>query len=393
MKMSKILLITLVAIMLSTSVIFAADLKDLENEGESYLKAIDELASKGVISGYEDGTFKPSNTITRAEFAKMIVTAFNLKMAENSTFKELSDVESCWAQDYINIATSLGIVNGYEDGTFKPNNTITYGEISAVLSRQLGLKIEEKGSKEWFAPYWSALSDAGIFDGVMTNDFVGIGNARRDNVALLIYNSINYKKPEEAATPTEQKETQKEESKETATESKSDFTVDTKKIYFGRVDTSKYIRGKNFIDIINFNDDTFQLNVTSDKNIPEDGSLLIYKLRASKTVNTLKEIKIEDLEDAYVIEELDDEEDGVFKIKGLNEAFDISEDDYVFDGNQIKLGKATYFTINVHKKKGTDEYEFVSGEETDRFKLAFAEKDRIVVEPEKKVFVLIKGMN
>lgn len=393
MKMSKILLITLVAIMLSTSVIFAADFKDLENEGESYLKAIDELASKGVISGYEDGTFKPSNTITRAEFTKMIVTAFNLKMIENSTFKELSDVESCWAQDYINIATSLGIVNGYEDGTFKPNNTITYGEISAVLSRQLGLKIEEKGSKEWFAPYWSALSDAGIFDGVMTNDFVGIGNARRDNVALLIYNSINYKKPEETATPTEQKETQKEESKETATKSKSDFTVDTKKIYFGRVDTSKYIRGKNFIDIINFNDDTFQLNVTSDKNIPEDGSLLIYKLRASKTVNTLKEIKIEDLEDAYVIEELDDEEDGVFKIKGLNEAFDISEDDYVFDGNQIKLGKATYFTINVHKKKGTDEYEFVSGEETDRFKLAFAEKDRIVVEPEKKVFVLIKGMN
>ena len=88
----------------------------------------------GIITGYADGSFRPDASVTRAEFAA-IASRFE-KLTEGN--KSFSDVPSShWAAKYINFAATRGWVNGYADGTFKPNNSITRAEVAAVTCRLL----------------------------------------------------------------------------------------------------------------------------------------------------------------------------------------------------------------------------------------------------------------
>ena len=88
----------------------------------------------GIITGYADGSFRPDASVTRAEFAA-IASRFE-RLTEGT--KNFSDVPSShWAAKYINFAATRGWVNGYADGTFKPNNSITRAEVAAVTCRLL----------------------------------------------------------------------------------------------------------------------------------------------------------------------------------------------------------------------------------------------------------------
>lgn len=88
----------------------------------------------GIITGYADGSFRPDASVTRAEFAA-IASRFE-KLTEGT--KSFSDVPSShWAAKYINFAATRGWVNGYADGTFQPNNSITRAEVAAVTCRLL----------------------------------------------------------------------------------------------------------------------------------------------------------------------------------------------------------------------------------------------------------------
>lgn len=88
----------------------------------------------GIINGYEDGSFRPNAPVTRAEFA-VIASQFE-ELTEGT--KSFSDVPSTyWAADYINFAATRGWVTGYEDGTFRPTNYITRAEVAAVTCRLL----------------------------------------------------------------------------------------------------------------------------------------------------------------------------------------------------------------------------------------------------------------
>ena len=88
----------------------------------------------GIITGYADGSFRPDASVTRAEFAA-IASRFE-RLTEGT--KSFSDVPSShWAAKYINFAATCGWVNGYADGTFKPNNSITRAEVAAVTCRLL----------------------------------------------------------------------------------------------------------------------------------------------------------------------------------------------------------------------------------------------------------------
>ena len=88
----------------------------------------------GIITGYADGSFRPDASVTRAEFAA-IASRFE-RLTEGT--KSFSDVPSShWAAKYINFAATRGWVNGYADGTFKPNNSITRAEVAAVTCRLL----------------------------------------------------------------------------------------------------------------------------------------------------------------------------------------------------------------------------------------------------------------
>ncbi|MGN1098537.1 MAG: S-layer homology domain-containing protein, partial [Clostridia bacterium] len=99
-------------------------------------KAVYALTDLGVINGYLDGTFKPANNITRAEFAKIMVTALNkYDYTATATFTDVPSVE--WYYSFVASAKQAGLINGYPDGSFAPNANITRAEVMTVIYRAL----------------------------------------------------------------------------------------------------------------------------------------------------------------------------------------------------------------------------------------------------------------
>lgn len=106
---------------------------------------------KGYISGYENDTFKPENPITRAEFTAIIYNYTHIyKPSKPSKEKShYSDVTSDhWAAGYINAMALSGLISGYADGTFKPNNTITRAEAITMINKALGRNADSAGGLE-----------------------------------------------------------------------------------------------------------------------------------------------------------------------------------------------------------------------------------------------------
>ncbi len=126
---------------------------DVEKERWS-VKDIEYMADKGVIYGYLDGEFKPRRNLTRAEFAALIYRFTNIDEAKSdkNPFSDLE--ESHWAYDEILALNESGLVQGYEDKTFKPENSITRAEVMTVMNKILGRKPLESYVKSLgFNPY------------------------------------------------------------------------------------------------------------------------------------------------------------------------------------------------------------------------------------------------
>ena len=103
-----------------------------------YNQTVSTLASMGILKGYEDGTFRPNASITRAEFAAIATRFFEETGAtyEPGTFTDVTGSE--WFAGAIMDAVNLGLIGGYEDGTVRPNNNITRAEACAIVNRTLG---------------------------------------------------------------------------------------------------------------------------------------------------------------------------------------------------------------------------------------------------------------
>ena len=101
-------------------------------EGHWASEAILELAAAGVITGYPDGTFKPSRSLTRAEFVTLLVHALKLEMQQEPIF---TDAANHWASEAISIAQEYGLIKGYNANTFGPDDRITREQMAAVIAR------------------------------------------------------------------------------------------------------------------------------------------------------------------------------------------------------------------------------------------------------------------
>lgn len=101
-------------------------------------RAIATLTNMGIIKGYTDGSFQPNKSITRAELATIIARFAKLDV----NTKTFSDITGHWAQKNIELAAGNGWINGYEDGTFRPNNNITRAETFAMINRVLDRQTE-----------------------------------------------------------------------------------------------------------------------------------------------------------------------------------------------------------------------------------------------------------
>ena len=173
---------------MTTSIVMAKTFKDVKDT--KYEEAVDILSELKIIDGYEDNTYKPGNSVKRSELAKLIIVALGkdsgAELLKGST--DFSDVSAGhWASGYINYASKLEIINGYPDGTFRPDATVSYVEASAMLLRALNYGKELEGLS-WPSGYMSKANSAGLLTNVTANN--SSDKAIRGNVASMILNTL-----------------------------------------------------------------------------------------------------------------------------------------------------------------------------------------------------------
>ncbi len=136
------LLLTVCLLITLSNIAYAAGFSDTEKHWA--VKEINNWASKGLVSGYSGGTFRPNQRVSRAEFVAMANRAFNIKSSNASVnFADVSPKE--WFYNDIVSANAAGYIGGYSDGTFRPNRTITRLEAACVIARLLNLKPDPEG--------------------------------------------------------------------------------------------------------------------------------------------------------------------------------------------------------------------------------------------------------
>lgn len=162
-------------------------------EGTKYEEAIVKLAALNTIKGYEDGSFKPENTITRAELATVITFVLGLQdaaeLAKESPTK-FSDVKAGeWYTGYINIAANENVIAGYPDGTFRPSENVSYSEAVTMLVNALGLKpVVDKSGGTWPSNYMSKAAQLGITK--VLSSVNGSAKAIRGDVFLMAWETL-----------------------------------------------------------------------------------------------------------------------------------------------------------------------------------------------------------
>ncbi len=114
-------------------VVYPCDFSDVFAD-DWYANVIGFMSGKGLLSGYPDGTFRPDDPITRAEFAALATRFAKIGDVDGKAF---NDVDGHWAEDVIEKASAVGWVGGYEDATFKPDGNITRAEATAIANRMM----------------------------------------------------------------------------------------------------------------------------------------------------------------------------------------------------------------------------------------------------------------
>ena len=143
----------------------AADTTRFSDVSDSYTAtAVETLRLMGVLDGYSDGTFRPGAVLTRAQFCKMAIFAMDgsSELGRYSTVTIFPDVKpSHWASSYINMAAKKGVISGFADGKFKPEQTVTAGQAVTILMRGLGYKDENMGGV-WPQSYMAEAGTCGL---------------------------------------------------------------------------------------------------------------------------------------------------------------------------------------------------------------------------------------
>lgn len=161
------------------------------NTTSKYAYAAYRLSYLNIIGGYSDGTFKPDNQITRAEMAKIVCNADGLvgSPAITQTQTLFSDVLSThWASGYVAMANSLLIINGNGDGTFSPDDSVTYEQAVKMIVSMLGYSPMAEMSGDYPNGYLAVAANIRLNNGV-----VGVSGqpVTRGTVALLVNNALD----------------------------------------------------------------------------------------------------------------------------------------------------------------------------------------------------------
>jgi len=187
-NLNKVLAMLVVFMMVVSTVAFASftDVADTS----SYATAIDVDVDLGIIKGYEDNTFRPEGEITRAEFAAIVVRLLGqeAQSAGAAASTQFADVPADhWAAGYVNIAVQAGVINGYGNGNFGPDDLVEYQDALTMMVRALGYE-PAIGSAGYPTGYLTKAGDLGLTKNVSGTNGVA---ANRGTVAQIAFNALD----------------------------------------------------------------------------------------------------------------------------------------------------------------------------------------------------------
>lgn len=162
----------------------AASFSDVTDAATAEAVAV--LSSLGIVSGYSDGTYHPSATLTRAQFCTLAVLAEGHgDQVQGSAYRTLfSDLPAThWAAPYVNLAQSEGLISGYGNGRFGPDDAVTVGQAVTIVLRLMGYTETDVGAL-WPQDYMQKGAALGLLDGVSANSSAAM---TRGEAALLLY--------------------------------------------------------------------------------------------------------------------------------------------------------------------------------------------------------------
>jgi len=204
-NLAKLLLIPILLFTINTS--YAEVFSDVNPGNENYLP-ITTLAEKGIISGYENETFKSYNDINRAEALKMILLAGNVFTEEEINDTKVSeaifnDVQpENWFAKYVKVAKDNEIINGYSDNTFHPEKNINLAEMLKIYLESLQNLAYPKTEdwlfadtplNAWFTKYTSYAGSRGMINIWASNNVHPEQTMTRGNTASIIYKKLKFK--------------------------------------------------------------------------------------------------------------------------------------------------------------------------------------------------------
>lgn len=182
--MKKLISLFLVVIMIMSmsTVTFAANFEDVADTHSNY-EAVETLETLGIIQGYEDGTYGPDKTLTRAECATMLTRA--MYPVYYGTSEAFSDVPvTHWARIYIDTAYRHGLMIGHGNGTFGPDEELTYTQFARVILNTLGY-----GEFEWPVGVNTVAYELGLYNNIPVTDFET--GCIRAHAAQMLFNAFD----------------------------------------------------------------------------------------------------------------------------------------------------------------------------------------------------------
>ncbi len=196
-KKKMTLTLAIILVLSSFTASFAAvNMTDL-NEVSWAKATIEKWAGIGLVSGYADGTFKPGNAITRAEFTVIAYNAFELETTSRKAFDDVKT--SDWFYQPVSQMAAQGFISGYGDGSFKPNAPITRAEAAIILVNIQGLKANPEAISvfedanlipPWAAGYIGAAFEAKNISGYPDGTFRPGANITRAESVVMLDNAI-----------------------------------------------------------------------------------------------------------------------------------------------------------------------------------------------------------
>ena len=194
--MKKFLSLVLALVMTMSLVTISAGAKDFDDNGDiDYKEAVDVISALGIVDGYSDGSFRPDGSLTRGAAAKIICnlilgpTTASALSASTAPFKDVPTTNTF--AGYITYCSQQGIISGYGDGTFRPTGSLTGNAFMKMLLGALGYDSSVEGytGSNWQVSVIKQASGIGLDDG--NDSFVGSQTVTRQEAALYAFNMIN----------------------------------------------------------------------------------------------------------------------------------------------------------------------------------------------------------